>query len=140
MDRTRKPGAGWLWVPLVVAVMASPASAQMHPGGPMGMHGMMMHPSPPPANAPAALDRFGCMGCHAIVRKGLGPAFVAVARRYQRQVRAEARLAAFIEHGGHGHWPGTMPDLDVPHADADALARWILALPSSAQADASDKH
>ncbi|MDA3913447.1 c-type cytochrome [Oleiagrimonas sp.] len=115
-------------------VLAAAAFAQgprqMHPGQ-MGMHGMMGHRNAPvPAQAPPALRRFACMSCHAVDKRSVGPAFAWVAWRYRDQTQAEASLAAFIEHGGQGHWSGVMPDLNVPANDARAMAKWILALPA----------
>jgi cytochrome c len=140
MNRARNAGAGSLLVLLIAFGIGLPAWSQMNPAGQMGMHGMMMRSRPPPAKAPEALDRYGCMACHDVKRQGVGPTFAEIARRYQGKAGAEAKLAAFIEHGGQGHWPGTMPDLDVPGADADALARWILALPPQAPASEAKGH
>lgn len=140
MNRARSAGAGLLLVLLIAAAVPLPAWSQVNPTGQMGMHGMMMRSRPAPAKAPEALERFGCMACHEVRRQGVGPAFAEVARRYRGTAGAEANLAVFIEHGGQGHWPGTMPNLDVPRADADALARWILALPPEASAPAAQRH
>ncbi len=129
MNRARNAGTGSLLVLLVAVGFGLPAWSRMNPAGQMGMHGMMMRSRRPPAKAPAALDRYGCMACHDVHRQGVGPAFAEVARRNHGQTGAEAKLAAFIEHGGQGHSPGTMPDLDVPRLDAEEIARWILALP-----------
>jgi cytochrome c len=84
------------------------------------------------AAAPLALNRLGCMGCHAVHEGSTGPAFAWVAWRYRDQPAAQASLAAFIEHGGSGPWSGVMPDLQVPPADAAAIAAWILSLPPEA--------
>ncbi|MFC5526014.1 c-type cytochrome [Rhodanobacter ginsengisoli] len=100
---------------------------------PMPMHGRMggmMHASDAtPTGTPAALDRLGCMNCHQQHEGLVGPAFAWVSWRYRDQPDARTMLAAFIEHGGQGPWSGVMPDLNVPPADADAIAAWILSLP-----------
>ncbi|MDE2249757.1 MAG: hypothetical protein KGJ96_14450 [Xanthomonadaceae bacterium] len=100
----------------------------------MGMHrGMqgMMAPATAsvPADAPAAFRQYACASCHALRDRGVGPALAWVAWRHRGQPGAQQAVAAFIARGGRGPWGGVMPNLAVPSAQADALARWILALP-----------
>lgn len=101
------------------------AAPQMMPH--MGMHGGM-HRSTAPATAPAALQDRACMACHRLHEASSGPAFAWVAWRYRNRTDAENALTAFIEHGGPGYWPGNMPDMNVPPADARSIAQWILSL------------
>ncbi len=101
-------------------------------GMPGGMGRMMGPQAPAPANAPAALSRYGCMTCHAVNHASVGPAFQWVAWRYAGKSHAQANIAAFIQHGGKGPWGGVMPDLNVTATDAAALSKWILALPPQA--------
>lgn len=89
--------------------------------------------SPPPANAPTAVAQYGCMGCHTVNQRKVGPAFSWVAWRYKNNhPDALSSVSAFIEHGGSGQWGGTMPNLNVPPAQARKIAQWILSLPPQA--------
>jgi cytochrome c len=73
----------------------------------------------------------GCMSCHGLVHKQVGPGFAQVAARYQGDAEAPARLAAKIRSGGVGAWGRLlMPrQAQVSEADAQALARWVLSQP-----------
>ncbi|MGB8635314.1 MAG: c-type cytochrome [Rhodanobacteraceae bacterium] len=100
-----------------------------------GMHGGMMRrqaPAKAPASAPGSLNRFACLSCHSLHAAGVGPAYAWVSWRYRDHAQAASSLAQFIQHGGRGPWGGVMPNLNVPAADADAMARWILELPPEA--------
>ena len=68
------------------------------------------------------------MGCHAIDKKVLGPAFRDVAAKYKGQKDAEARLVASITKGSTGVWGGpmAMPANSVTEAEAKTLAGWVL--------------
>ncbi len=86
-------------------------------------------------SAPAAAQRElaqekHCLGCHAIDRKAVGPAYKAVAARYAGQPDAAERLAAKIRKGGSGAWgPVPMPaNPQVSDAEAKQLAGWVLSL------------
>lgn len=79
------------------------------------------------ANADLARTK-NCMGCHALDKKVLGPAFREVAAKYGGQKDAEARLVASIVKGSNGAWgPIAMPANGVSAAEAATLARWVLA-------------
>jgi|EP00300_Choanocystis_sp_HF-7_P007389 cytochrome c len=77
----------------------------------------------------------GCLGCHGIDKAGvLGPAYQAVAKKYEGQKDAEGKLAAFIRAGTPAGsklmWGGAVPmpaNPGVSEADAKKLAAWILA-------------
>lgn len=82
-----------------------------------------------PAQADEALARAkGCMGCHAINQKIVGPSFAAVAERYAKTPAAPAMVARNIVAGWKGAWGDVpMPAQDhVTPAEANALARWVL--------------
>lgn len=81
------------------------------------------------ANASADLARTnGCMACHAVDRKLVGPAFRDVAERYAKTPNAEALLARSIQSGGGGKWgPVPMPaQKQLTPAQAQELAQWVL--------------
>lgn len=73
----------------------------------------------------------GCMGCHAINQKVLGPSFVEVSKRYVKAPDAAASVAAVtksITMGQKGSW-GEIPMPPQSHVsakDAETLARWVL--------------
>ena len=79
-----------------------------------------------PALASADLaQKKGCMACHAVDRKVLGPAFRDVAAKYAG--RDSAIMERSIREGGSGRW-GAVPmpaQPQVTAAEAQALARWI---------------
>lgn len=95
-------------------------------------------PTAAPAAAPmpdevAALARSsGCLACHGLVRKQVGPGFAQIAERYRGDAGAPDRLAGKIRHGSVGTWGRViMPrQPQVSEADAQRLAAWVLARPA----------
>jgi cytochrome c len=86
------------------------------------------------AKAPAGLDlakRFGCMACHAVDSRAVGPAFRDIAARYAGTGAppAETQLVAKLKSGGSGAWGDiSMPaQPQVGAADARTIVQWILA-------------
>ena len=76
----------------------------------------------------ALLNSNACVGCHAVDRKVVGPAFHEVAAKYKAQPDAEATLIAAIRNGGVGQW-GDVPMPPMPaltDAQAKALATYVL--------------
>jgi cytochrome c len=72
--------------------------------------------------------RKGCLACHGIDKRIVGPAFKEVAARYRGQRDAEAKLLEKIRRGGSGVWgPLPMPpNPDLEEADARRLIQWVL--------------
>ena len=71
----------------------------------------------------------GCMTCHQIDKKILGPSFKEVAAKYRGNAGAEAMLVKKVKDGGKGAW-GEMvmpPNAHVKDADIATLVKWILA-------------
>ncbi len=82
----------------------------------------------PALASPELARKHICMGCHALDRKVVGPAWRDVAARYAGQADAVPRLAEKIQRGGKGVW-GAVPmpaNPQVTPEDAKALATWIL--------------
>jgi cytochrome c len=80
-----------------------------------------------PAMANQALaQKSGCLACHAVDKKVVGPAYQDVAKKYAGMKAEE--LAKRIKSGGSGHWgPVPMPPQPaLSEADAKTLATWIL--------------
>ena len=81
------------------------------------------------AAAKALAGKNACLGCHAVDKKVVGPAYQDVAKKYAGQKDAAAALAKSIKAGGSGKWgPIPMPaQAALSDADANTLAAWILA-------------
>ena len=81
------------------------------------------------ANANKALaEKSGCLGCHAVAVKLVGPAYKDVSAKYADQPNATEMLAKSIRAGSTGKW-GEMampPQSQLSEADAKKLAAWIL--------------
>lgn len=74
-------------------------------------------------------EKNGCLACHAVDKKLVGPAYQEVAKKYAGQKDAQAQLVKSIKAGGSGKWgPVPMPaQAALSEADAKTLAAWILA-------------
>jgi cytochrome c len=72
----------------------------------------------------------GCMACHAVDKKVVGPAYKEVAAKYANDKTAADKLAQKIMKGGSGVWgPVPMPaNTQVNEADAKKLAAWVLSV------------
>jgi cytochrome c len=87
-------------------------------------------PAAPVAANPELARSNLCLGCHAVDRKLVGPAFRDVAARYAGQKDAALRLAEKIVRGGSGAW-GVVPmpaNPKVSTEDALRLANWVLSM------------
>ena len=76
--------------------------------------GLMVAGSVLAADMPDLAKKNGCTSCHAIDKKGVGPAWMDVANKYKGDKEAEAKLVTKVSKGGSGAW-GTMP---MPPQDA----------------------
>lgn len=64
-----------------------------------------------------AMNKAGCMACHAKDKKLVGPAFKDVAAKYKGQGDAVAKLTEKVRKGGAGNW-GPIP---MPPHGADKI-------------------
>jgi cytochrome c len=74
--------------------------------------------------------KYNCLACHQADKKLVGPAYKDVAAKYKGQADAPALLAEKIKKGGVGVW-GQIPmppNPNVPDADVEILAAWILGM------------
>lgn len=80
--------------------------------------------------AEALMTKSGCVACHAVDKKVIGPAYKDVAAKYKADKDAATKLAAKVKAGGQGVWgPIPMPpNAQVPDADVKTLVAWILSL------------
>ena len=72
----------------------------------------------------------GCLACHKVDAKVLGPAFKEVATKYKGDKKAEAMLIDKVKKGGMGVW-GSIPmppNASAKDEDVKALVKWILSL------------
>ncbi len=71
----------------------------------------------------------GCMACHSVNAKLVGPSYKDVATKYAGDATGEAHLIAKIRDGGSGVWgPVPMPPHpNISEADLKTLADWVLA-------------
>lgn len=70
----------------------------------------------------------GCMGCHGLKAKIVGPGYNEILTRYNGQTDAEDRLVVKVKAGGQGAW-GSMPMPPHGHLKDDdirTLVKWIL--------------
>ena len=71
----------------------------------------------------------GCMACHQVATKVVGPAYKDVAAKYKDQADAAGMLAAKVKAGGVGTW-GQAPMPPQPTLNDDetkTLVAWVLA-------------
>jgi cytochrome c len=74
------------------------------------------------AQASAELaQKSGCMNCHALDTKKMGPAFKDVAKKHKGNATAEADLVGQLK-SGKGH-----PAVKASADDTKALVKWVLA-------------
>ena len=81
------------------------------------------------ANANEALaQKSGCLACHNVNVKILGPAYKDVAAKYRGQAGAEDKLVAKVKAGGSGVWgPIPMPaHPQVKEEDIRTIVKWVL--------------
>ena len=79
---------------------------------------------------PALAQKSGCLACHSVEHKILGPAYKDVATKYKGQ-DVEAKLVEKVKKGGSGVWgPIPMPanSPQVKDEDIKTLVHWILTL------------
>jgi cytochrome c len=83
------------------------------------------------AAAEALAQKNGCLACHSVSNKVVGPAYKDVAAKYKGQKDAEAKLIAKVKAGGSGVWgPIPMPP-NSPHVkddDIKTVVQWVLSL------------
>ena len=81
----------------------------------------------------ALATKSGCMACHQIETKVVGPAYKDVAAKYKDDATAVDTLTAKVIAGGVGNW-GQVPmppkggRMDVSDEDVRAIVEWVLSL------------
>jgi cytochrome c len=71
----------------------------------------------------------GCMACHALDKKLVGPAYKSVANKYKGDATAAEKLAHTVRAGNKGVWGPTPmpPQAKISDADLKKVVAWILA-------------
>jgi cytochrome c len=79
------------------------------------------------------VNTLDCKACHSLDKESVGPAYIAVARRYAGKAGVSDQLVNKIIKGGSGNW-GLRPmssHPDLPKDDAKEIVRYILSLTES---------
>lgn len=106
--------------------MAKAAPAAAAPAAPAAPENAAAEASTPEQ----MLTKYGCVACHAVDHKVVGPSLKEVAAKYQGHPEVEATLAEKVRNGGAGVW-GTIPmapNPQVPDPELHSLVKWVLAL------------
>ena len=81
-------------------------------------------------DAKKLIKKNGCLACHSVKLKVLGPSFIDIANKYENNISNQQILAQKIKKGGSGNW-GNIPMMSHPNITNDELElmmRWILDL------------
>src|SRR4029453_4938869 len=76
------------------------------------------------------MKKDGCVACHAVAKKVIGPAYQDVALKYKGDASAAAKLVDKVKNGGVGVWGQVPmpPNAQISDADIKNLVDWILTL------------
>ncbi len=85
-------------------------------------------------NAQALLESKGCLGCHAVDKRVVGPAFQEVAAKYRDDKGASAKLAKALKEGA-----GHPMKVDATDAELKTLVQFVLAQGGAAAKPAAGK-
>lgn len=80
------------------------------------------------AKAVELAKEHGCLSCHAMNEKVVGPSYISVAEKYKGDKDAVATLVQSIQRGSKGKWGRTpMPPHDtMSQGDLKTLATWVM--------------
>lgn len=83
------------------------------------------------AEVQGLVDQYGCMSCHGLVHKQVGPGFAQVADRYRLDTNAPVALAGRIRNGGVGNWGRLVMPRQPRMSEAESLqlSHWVLNRP-----------
>jgi cytochrome c len=77
----------------------------------------------------ALAQQKGCLECHALGWRDVGPSFTSIAQRYRFDARGRERLPYVIRGGSAGHWGERFvmwPQVQLSDAEVKQLVEWIL--------------
>lgn len=79
----------------------------------------------------ALAQKSGCLACHTVDTKLLGPAYKDIAAKYKGQKDIEPKLVDKVKKGGSGTW-GPIPmapmSPQVKDEDIKTLVHWVLSM------------
>ena len=78
--------------------------------------------------ASALATKSGCMSCHKVDKKVVGPAFIDIAAKYSKDKLPVSQAVSFIKSGGKGNW-GVIPmppNKKLTDEEATILAEYVL--------------
>ncbi len=80
------------------------------------------------ADAQALAQKNGCMACHAVDKKIVGPSYKDVAAKYKDDPKAVEFLSGKVKNGGSGVWGQVPMPANAALSDDDSknLVEWIL--------------
>ena len=72
----------------------------------------------------------GCLACHTLDKKTVGPAYKDIAAKYRGGKGAEADLIKKVKAGGKGVWGDIPmpPNAHIKDGDIKAMVQWILSI------------
>lgn len=72
----------------------------------------------------------GCIACHTVDKKLVGPGYKEVAAKYRGNPKAEALLIDKVKKGGQGTWGEVPmpPNAHVKDEEIKTLVKWILSM------------
>jgi cytochrome c len=76
------------------------------------------------------ITKSDCLTCHRVKEKNMGPAYVAVAEKYETTPENISYLTSRIIKGGKGVWGevAMAPPATLTNSDATAMVNYILSL------------
>lgn len=83
-----------------------------------------------PKAAEALAKASGCLACHTVDKKLIGPGYKEIADKYRKDKGAEASLIKKVKEGGKGAW-GDLPmppSAHVKDPDIKTMVQWILSI------------
>jgi cytochrome c len=80
--------------------------------------------------AEAIVKASGCLACHTVDKKLVGPSYMEIAAKYHKDKGAEAMLIKRVKAGGKGAWGDVPmpPNLHVKDQDIKTVVQWILSI------------
>ena len=95
----------------------------------MQMSSTPAHSGDPRSEMLALATQSGCLGCHEIDKKKVGPAWQAVSQRYSGDESARSMLIEKVKKGGSGNWTevtgGVPMPPNSPRVKDDDIARLV---------------
>lgn len=78
----------------------------------------------------ALVKSSGCLACHTLDKKTVGPAYKDIAAKYRGNRSAEADLVKKVKAGGKGAWGDIPmpPNAHIKDEDIKTMVQWILSI------------